>query len=123
MLILNDEQIIEGILGGFGWLLMMYEMKKVLRGRANMYTTSIFAWTFFWYIRKIGMNLYKDLKSRNGWPDDALVVSIDNDSPHIFFLIFLTLAGLLFATSYTFNMKDLFLTLAITSLLFLLYIT
>ena len=64
MKLLTDNEFFEGILGGFGWIIAIYYIKHSLKqgGQANFALVGLVSWAILWYIRKVGMNLYKDGK-------------------------------------------------------------
>ena len=64
MILLTDNEFFEGVLGGIGWIIAMYYVKHSLqkKGKANFALVGLVSWSILWYIRKIGMRLYKDGK-------------------------------------------------------------
>ena len=64
MLLLTDDEFFEGLLGGFAWIIAMYYVKHSLKegGEANFALVGLVSWALLWYIRKVGMNLYRDGK-------------------------------------------------------------
>lgn len=66
MLIINDEELLEGLVGGFGWILAFFYLrngyyKHYLNG-TNLALVGLVSWCFLWYIRKISINLYREYK-------------------------------------------------------------
>ena len=61
--VMNDEQILEGIIGGLGFIIWSIYWKN--RVQYSIQVEAFFAWMFVWYTRKIGMNFYKYLKKIN----------------------------------------------------------
>ena len=51
MLILNDNQFFEGIVGGLGWCISMFYIKRQLKDQ-NVLITGIVVWCLLWIIRK-----------------------------------------------------------------------
>ena len=68
MNLLSDNEFFEGILGGFGWIVAIYYIRHSLKNKknSNIALIGFFSWAILWYIRKIGMNLYKDSKNTYG---------------------------------------------------------
>jgi hypothetical protein len=123
MLLINDEHIVEGIIGGLGWLLTMYQIKQILLKNASVFTSSILTWTYFWYIRKIGMNLYKHVKKRYGIEDDSLSLKSASMAPVWIFIFALGLITFYFMKDYQFVLNDAYIITGVFMLLFLLYLT
>jgi len=59
MITLTDKQIVEGLLGGSGWILFAYYYKKY--ASYNIVLEGFIAWILVWFLRKIGMNYYNTL--------------------------------------------------------------
>ena len=72
MKILSDEEFFEGILGGFSFLVANYFFKKQEINKGNLLVIVMLSWTCFWYIRKSGMNLYRQYKKENNISDKKL---------------------------------------------------
>jgi hypothetical protein len=72
MKILSDDEFFEGVLGGFAFLVANFIFQKQERGKGNLLVIIIVSWACFWYIRKIGMNLYKQHKKENKISDKTL---------------------------------------------------
>lgn len=67
MLIINDDQFIEGIFGGLGRVLGYYFIRESYYKKDGKYIGNplfvlSITWALVWYIRKVGMNLYKQHK-------------------------------------------------------------
>ena len=60
MLIINDDEFIEGIIGGFAFLIILWIFRGYLR--LNWLERAGIIFPLTWVIRKIGMNLYKTYK-------------------------------------------------------------
>ena len=58
---LNDNQILEGLIGAIGWVIFSYYLKQ----HFNNYPALIgfIAWSLIWYSRKVGHNLYMEHKN------------------------------------------------------------
>ena len=65
MKILSDDEFFEGVLGGFSFLVANHIFQKQEKHRGNLIVIIIVSWACFWYIRKMGMNLYKQHKNIN----------------------------------------------------------
>lgn len=65
MLVLKDDEFFEGILGGCGWIIAMYYFKERFKS-GNTLVTGFVSWGLLWYIRKVGMNLYRGYKKYRG---------------------------------------------------------
>ena len=70
MLLINDDEFFEGFLGGLGWLVAVFYVRNAYYRRdgkfiGNPFFIGIIGWAIAWYIRKIGMNLYKQYKYLN----------------------------------------------------------
>ena len=60
----------EGILGGIGWLVAVFYVRNAYYRKdgqfiGNPFFIGIIGWAIAWYIRKVGMNLYKQYKLLN----------------------------------------------------------
>jgi hypothetical protein len=62
--LLTDEHFVEGILGGLGAFLAI-SVKQVVPN-VNPLLLATIGFMSVWFIRKIGMNLYKEQKKRQG---------------------------------------------------------
>jgi len=60
---LTDDQLVEGILGALGWVLFFYYFRN--RASYSIRTEGFLAWTFVWWLRKFGMNMYAKHKKTN----------------------------------------------------------
>ena len=63
MININDSQLFEGLLGSIGWVLFFFYFRN--RVELPLPIEGFLAWTFVWWLRKIGMNFYSDYKKRN----------------------------------------------------------
>lgn len=62
--LLTDEHFVEGILGGLGAI--MAASVKQLVPNVNTLVLAVVGFMSVWFIRKIGMNLYKEHKKMTG---------------------------------------------------------
>jgi hypothetical protein len=60
MLRINDEQIVEGILGGLGFVVFFIYWRSIAKLSTEL--EGYLAWIFVWWVRKLGMNFYKKYK-------------------------------------------------------------
>ena len=70
MLLMNDDEFFEGIIGGIGWLVAVFYVRNAYYRKdgkfiGNPFFIGIIGWAIAWYIRKAGMNLYKQHKLLN----------------------------------------------------------
>ena len=77
MKILSDDEFFEGVLGGFSFLVANHIFQKQEKHRGNLIVIIIVSWACFWYIRKMGMNLYKQYKKDNKIPDKSLNIPFE----------------------------------------------
>ena len=63
MLLLNDNELLEGIIGAFGFLLIQMILSKI---NLNKHLEMFFAWMFVWYLRKIANNIYNQQFKNKG---------------------------------------------------------
>ena len=64
MLLLTDNQFVEGIIGGCSTFVIMELLKKKIIKKNNLFIVVLICWALFWFIRKIGINLYKQIKQK-----------------------------------------------------------
>ena len=104
MLLLNDDQFMEGIIGGFGWIVAVYFIRQSMnkRKKINIANLGLVTWAIWWYIRKIGMNIYNYRKKMLNIDKKEFTIDT-NDNPlfHILFdivilCIFMVIANFLF---------------------------
>jgi hypothetical protein len=64
MIILDDEQFLEGVAGGIGWIIAVFYIRKnyLNKKNANIAVVGAITWSILWIIRKITMNMYKNYK-------------------------------------------------------------
>ena len=62
MLLLTDEQFVEGIYGGIASLIIRELFVKQYKKKNNLFIIVTLSWTVFWFTRKIGNNIYKQMK-------------------------------------------------------------
>ena len=64
MRLLTDDEFIEGMIGGVGWIIAIYYIRysHIYERGGNIPLVGLVSWSILWYIRKIGMHIYKDIK-------------------------------------------------------------
>lgn len=94
MIIINDEQFMEGIIGGLGWIIAvfyirnsMYLNSKKAKNVSNIALVGAITWAILWIIRKIGMNLYVNLKKFNKMEDKNLSLPFSKMQHVAYFLL------------------------------------
>ena len=60
MITITNDQLLEGFLGALGWVLFWYYFKN--RAQYSIVVEGFIAWTLVWWLRKIGINLYRNFK-------------------------------------------------------------
>jgi hypothetical protein len=60
ILLIDDTQIIEGIIGGFGTAFSSLLFKRYLK--VSMFLAIVLAWMLTWFLRKIIVNVYSEYK-------------------------------------------------------------
>jgi len=95
MKILSDDEFFEGVLGGFSFLVANHIFQKQEKHRGNLIVIIIVSWACFWYIRKMGMNLYKQHKKDNKIPDKSLSLPIEGGK-HRLIIMLIVLAMIYF---------------------------
>ena len=70
MLLINDNEFVEGLLGGLGWMVATFYIRNAFYKKDGQFTGNpifigIVTWAILWYVRKVGMNLYKQYKILN----------------------------------------------------------
>jgi hypothetical protein len=94
MKILTDDEFFEGILGGIGSLAAIYFFQKQERKSGNLLIVLIISWAIYWYIRKIGMNIYKQQKKYSKIHNTNF--SIDDGRKHGYIVIAAVVAFIYF---------------------------
>ena len=94
MLILTDGEFFEGILGGIGSLAALYFFQKQERKSGNLFVILVISWAIYWYIRKIGMNIYNQQKKYSKIEDSEF--SISNGRKHGYIVILFMVAFIYF---------------------------
>jgi len=59
--ILNDEEFIEAVFGALGWIISSLYFQKTFI-KENIIVIGGIAWSIVWFVRKIGMRVYRKLK-------------------------------------------------------------
>ena len=78
MLLLTDNQFVEGIIGGFSTFVIMELFEKKIKKQNNLFIVVLICWALFWFIRKIGINLYKQIKQKYNIKNHTFELSIQN---------------------------------------------
>ena len=63
---ITDTQLTEGILAPMIWVICWYYVKTYIN--YPRYIEGALAWSLLWLIRKLGITLYKSIKSSNNLP-------------------------------------------------------
>ena len=63
MLLINDNELLEGMIGAFGFLLIKMILSKI---NFNKHLEMFFSWMFVWYLRKILINIYNQQFKNKG---------------------------------------------------------
>ena len=63
--LLNDEEIVEGLIGGLGTVIGVIYYKNSFIKKENLILISIIGWMIIWFTRKLIMRLYRKLKKKN----------------------------------------------------------
>jgi len=64
VLLLNDEEFIEGCFGALGWIIATIYFKQKYKTTENFIVIGAISWCILWFTRKIGMRVYRKLKER-----------------------------------------------------------
>ena len=98
MIILNDEELVEGIFGAIGWILSVIYFRKKYKNE-NFIIIGGFGWCIIWFTRKIGMRVYRKLKQKYKFKERGIKIkNFTGLSDRTFRLIILLL--LLFLAYY-----------------------
>ena len=65
VLILNDEEVVEGLVSGIGSVLGVLYYKNTFKNSENVIILSIIGWMIVWFLRKLIMRLYRKFKKIN----------------------------------------------------------
>ena len=87
MKILSDDEFFEGVLGGFSFLVANHIFQKQEKHRGNLIVIIIVSWACFWYIRKIGMNLYKHHKKDNKISNKSLDIPTEGGNTRLIVIL------------------------------------
>jgi hypothetical protein len=106
MLIINDEEFVEGIIGAVGWIIAVFYIrnglyKHVIVKKSNMAIIGGLSWTILWFIRKIGLNFYRNIKKQYDMPDRHLNLPSEQIKHMIIFILINLLVLYLFVFRYT----------------------
>ena len=67
---ITDNELWEGVLGSAGWVLFFLYFRNSVQWPSPV--EGFLAWTFLWWGRKVGMRMYKDLKTTYKWKNETL---------------------------------------------------
>lgn len=99
MLIITDDELLEGLIGGIGWLLAVFYLRngfyKYKLNGTNLALIGIVAWCFWWYIRKIGLNLYREYKKTKNESTKKIEIKGITNKP-LFILLFILIFAIIF---------------------------
>ena len=108
MLVINDEQFMEGIIGALGWVIAVFYIRNGMYKHriknSNMAIVGGLTWAIMWFIRKIGGNLYKNIKKQNKIQDKNFRLPIDSTKNII--ISFLILFVLLYFIVFRYTKKS-----------------
>ena len=96
MLLLSDNEFFEGILGGFGWIIAIYYIRYSLKQKGsniNLAILGLITWATLWYIRKVGLRLYKDFKKMRNIKERGIKLNLGESKLHHHFWINLIFLG------------------------------
>jgi len=57
---ISEEQLVEGVLGATAFVLFIVYLRQYVEW--NIALEGFVAWTLFWWMRKVGVNIYKKYK-------------------------------------------------------------
>ena len=75
ILLINDEQLIEGIIGAFGTAMNALIFKYIFK--LNMFLSILLAWLSTWFLRKIIINFYRTMKRNKNKKGYGLFVKVN----------------------------------------------
>lgn len=75
ILLINDEQLIEGIIGAFGTAMNALIFKYIFK--LNMFLSILLAWLSTWFLRKIIINFYRTMKKNKNKKGYGLFVKVN----------------------------------------------
>ena len=61
MLLINDNELMEALIGSVAFLVILYILKGYFK--LNWLERAALIFPFTWIIRKVGMNIYKHIKA------------------------------------------------------------
>ena len=59
---ITEYEIVEGILGAIGFVFFSMFLREYVE--MNIFLEGLIAWTCFWWLRKVGLNVYIKLKNK-----------------------------------------------------------
>ena len=78
ILLINDEQLVEGLIGAFGTATNSLIFKYIFK--LNTFLSILLAWIFTWFLRKIVINSYKTYKTNKNKKGYGFFLKINNFS-------------------------------------------
>ena len=96
MIILNDTEFAEALIGGFGWIVAIFFIRNGLYKKYDTVNIALIgglSWGILWSIRKIGMNIYRYIKNNRNIKNKEFRLPIQN--PPVKYVIIAVLTFLL----------------------------
>ena len=96
MIILNDTEFAEALIGGFGWIVAIFFIRNGLYKKYDTINIALIgglSWGILWSIRKIGMNIYRYIKNNRNIKNKEFRLPIQN--PPVKYVIIAVLTFLL----------------------------
>ena len=98
MIILNDNQFLEGIVGGLGWIISAFYIKRQLKDQ-NALIVGLVSWAILWYIRKVSMNFYVKMKDHYKKTFPGFEINVSDKYIPLFIISTIVLTALLIYVS------------------------
>tara|TARA_B100001059_G_C17734883_1_gene528287 strand:+ start:480 stop:917 length:438 start_codon:yes stop_codon:yes gene_type:complete len=105
MIILNDTEFAEALIGGFGWIIAVFFITNGLYKKYDTVNIALIgglSWGILWSIRKIGMNIYRYIKNNRNIKNKEFRLPIQN--PPVKYVIIAVLTFLLLSMIVLSNM-------------------
>ena len=105
MIILNDTEFAEALIGGFGWIIAVFFITNGLYKKYDTVNIALIgglSWGILWSIRKIGMNIYRYIKNNRNIKKKEFRLPIQN--PPVKYVIIAVLTFLLLSMIVLSNM-------------------
>ena len=75
MLHITDNELAEGVFGGFACVLFLrYYERFLVKKKLSVTVSGLIGWMLFWWTRKALMNFYKEQKKKHGVSDKKYVL-------------------------------------------------